>query len=101
MSYLPEKLGIIVKMINNVVDCIDSITTLLPEGIRDKVKRYTRRISTNINFDPTMSSLIRSCVQSFHGEGNSGDWIGNFNQRTMKLLQTFGLGTIDNYKVIK
>jgi hypothetical protein len=101
MSYLSQKRRTIGEMINNVVGGVDLITRLLPEGIRDKVKDYTGRISTNSNLDPTMSSLIRSWVQSFNGKGNLGGYIGNVNQSAARLLQIFSPKTIDNYNVIK
>jgi hypothetical protein len=40
MIYLPDKLGTIGEMINNVTGSVDSVTGILLSGLREKIEQY-------------------------------------------------------------
>jgi phage-related protein len=60
MSYLPDKLGTIGKMINNVASRVDSVTGMLLSGLREKVEQYRDRGTTSINFGYIVDQIGRN-----------------------------------------
>jgi hypothetical protein len=58
MSYFPGKLGTIVKTINNETSHVDSMTGMLTNGLREKIKQYTGRGTSWNNFEYVIYKFV-------------------------------------------
>jgi hypothetical protein len=54
MSYLSDKLGTIGKIINHVAGPVNSMTGILPSGLRVKVEQCPGRGTTSNNLEYTV-----------------------------------------------